>query len=93
MAQWCKPVTLQPEQSGGVGSRRGRASPLERHDKGSRTRLAQATSANPALDAKNGNFTFIFTSHFENGEKCDGQASRSHVNGTFLTAHFENDRF
>ena len=23
--QWCDPLTLQPEQSGGVGSRRGRA--------------------------------------------------------------------
>ena len=31
--QWCNPLTLQPEQSGGVP-------PLERHDKGSRTRLA-----------------------------------------------------
>ena len=31
------PLTLQPEQSCGLGSRRGRTSPLERHDKGSRT--------------------------------------------------------
>ena len=34
VAQWCNPLTLKAEQSGGVGSRRGRASPLERHDKG-----------------------------------------------------------
>ena len=39
VAQWCNPLTLQPEQSGGVDLRRGRAPPLERHDKGSRTRL------------------------------------------------------
>ena len=40
MAQWCNPLTLQPEQSGSVGSKPGRTPPLERHDKGSRTRLA-----------------------------------------------------
>ena len=40
VAQWCNPLTLQPERSGGVGSRRDRASPLERHGKGSWTRLA-----------------------------------------------------
>ena len=39
VAPWCNPLTLQPEQSGGVGSNPGRAPPLERHDKGSRTRL------------------------------------------------------
>ena len=33
VAQWCNSLTLKPEQSGGVGSRRDRASPLERHDK------------------------------------------------------------
>ena len=38
VAQWCNPLTLKPKQSGGVVSRRGRASPLERHDKGLRTR-------------------------------------------------------
>ena len=37
VAPWCNPLTLQPEQSGGVGSSPGRAPPLERHDKGSRT--------------------------------------------------------
>ena len=39
MAPWCNPLTLQPEQSGGVGSSPCRPPPLERHDKGSRTRL------------------------------------------------------
>ena len=39
VAPWCNPLTLQPEQSGGVGSNPGRAPPLERHDKGSRNRL------------------------------------------------------
>ena len=34
MAQWCNPLTLQPEQSGGVRSIPCRARPLERHDKG-----------------------------------------------------------
>ena len=35
VAQWCNPLTLQPEQSGGVGSKSGRAPPpVERHDKG-----------------------------------------------------------
>ena len=37
VAQWCNPLTLKPEQSGGVGSRRDRASPLEHHDEGSLT--------------------------------------------------------
>ena len=37
VAQWCNPLTLQPEQSSGVGSKPGRASQLERHDKGSQT--------------------------------------------------------
>ena len=35
VAPWCKPLTLQLEQSGGVGSSPSRAPPLERHDKGS----------------------------------------------------------
>ena len=39
MAPWCNPLTLQPEQSGGEDSISGRAPPLERHDKGTRTRL------------------------------------------------------
>ena len=34
VAQWCNPWTLQPEQSGGVGSIPDRTLPLERHDKG-----------------------------------------------------------
>ena len=34
MAQWCNPLTLKPEQSGGVGSTPSRTPPpLERHDK------------------------------------------------------------
>ena len=44
VAQWCNPLTLQLEQSGGVGSIPGRTPPLERHDKGSRTRLALSYS-------------------------------------------------
>ena len=34
VAPWCNPLTLQPEQSGTVGSNPGRPPPLERHDKG-----------------------------------------------------------
>ena len=48
VAQWCNPLTFKPEQSGGVGSRRGRASPLERHDKGSWTRLALSYFCDPS---------------------------------------------
>ena len=33
VAQWCNPLTLKPEQSGGMGLRLGRASTLQRHDK------------------------------------------------------------
>ena len=33
VAQWCNPLTLQSEQSGGVGLIPDRAPPLERHDK------------------------------------------------------------
>ena len=38
VAQLGNPLTLQPQQSGGVGSKPGGAPPLERHDKGSRSR-------------------------------------------------------
>ena len=34
VAQWCNPLTLKSEQSGGVGSNPGRTPPLERHDRG-----------------------------------------------------------
>ena len=34
MAPWCNPMTLQSEQSRGVGSKPDRAAPLERHDRG-----------------------------------------------------------
>ena len=35
VAQWCNPLTLQPEQLGGVGSMPVRTPPLlDRHDKG-----------------------------------------------------------
>ena len=39
VAQWCIPLTLQSDQSGGVGSIPGRTPSLERHDKGSWTAL------------------------------------------------------
>ena len=39
-AQWCNPLALQSEQSGGMGLIPGRAPPLECHDKGSQIRLA-----------------------------------------------------
>ena len=48
VAPWCNPLTLQPEQSGGVGSSPGRAPPLERHDKGSRTRLGLLYFCDPS---------------------------------------------
>ena len=48
VAPWCNPLTLQPEQSAGVGSSPGRAPPLERHDKGSRTRLGLLYFCDPS---------------------------------------------
>ena len=45
---WCNPPTLQPEQSGGVDSNPGRVPPLERHDKGSWTRLDLLYFWNPS---------------------------------------------
>ena len=48
VAQWCNPLTLKPEQSGGVGSIPGRTPPLECHDKGSRTRLALSYFCDPS---------------------------------------------
>ena len=48
VAQWCNPLTWKPEQSGGVRSRRDRASPLKHHDKGSRTRLALSYFCDPS---------------------------------------------
>ena len=38
VAHWCNPLTLRPDQSGGVGSIPGRTLALERYDKGPRTR-------------------------------------------------------
>ena len=48
VAPLCNPLTLQPEQSGGVGSSPGRAPPLERHDKGLWTRLGLLYFRNPS---------------------------------------------
>ena len=48
VAQWYNPLTLQPEQSGGVGSSPGRTPRLKRHDKGSRTRLAFSYFCDPS---------------------------------------------
>ena len=48
VAPWCNPLTLQPEQSGGVGLSPGRAPPLERHDKGSQTRLGLLYLCDPS---------------------------------------------
>ena len=48
MAQWCDPLTLQSEQSGGVGSILKRAPPLERHDKESRARLKLSYFCDPS---------------------------------------------
>ena len=42
VAEWCNPPTLQPEKSGGVSSIPCRAPPLERHNKGWRTRLGHS---------------------------------------------------
>ena len=48
--QWCYPLTLQPEQLDGVDLIPGRAPPLERHDKLSRSRSG-LLPAIPAIDA------------------------------------------
>ena len=48
VAPWCNPLTLQPEPSGRVGSSPGRAPPLERHDKGSQTRLGLLYFCDPS---------------------------------------------
>ena len=45
---WCNPLTLQPERSDGVGSSPDRVPPLERLDKGSRTRLGLLNFCNPS---------------------------------------------
>ena len=48
VAPWCHPLTLQPEQSGGVGSIPGRTPLLERHDKGSRSRIGLLCFCDPS---------------------------------------------
>ena len=61
VASWCNPLTLQPEQSGGVVSSPGRTPPLEHHDKGS-----------PVLGDEKRNFTFTrkcITIHAPRNEK------------------------
>ena len=45
--QWCDPLTLLEEQSGGVVSKTGMTSSLERHADGSRTRLGSALFLQP----------------------------------------------
>ena len=47
LAQWCDPLTSQPEQSGGMGSTSSRTPSLERHYKGSRTQLGLLYFCNP----------------------------------------------
>ena len=73
MAQWCNPLTLKSEQSRGVGSSPGRTPPLERHDKASRTQLGLLYFCDPALGAKNRNFTYTTTrgqEHCKSGRNC-----------------------
>ena len=61
VAQWCNPLALQQEQSGGQGSIPGSAPPHEHHDKGPQTRLALYYFCDPAvLVANTHNFTFTF---------------------------------
>ena len=48
VAQLCNPLTLQLEQSGGFGSIPVRATKLERHGKGLRTRLALSYFCDPS---------------------------------------------
>ena len=60
VAHWCNPLTLKPEQSGGVGSRRGKAAMTR--GRGSDSHLATPTI--PVLGAKNCNFTFTFSFTF-----------------------------
>ena len=48
VAPWCYSLTLQPEQSGGVGSSPGRAPLLKRHDKGSQARLGLLYFCDPS---------------------------------------------
>ena len=48
VAQWCYPLTLQPEQSGRVGLKPAKAPPLECHDEGSQARLALSYFCDPS---------------------------------------------
>ena len=64
MAQLCNPLALKLEQPDGMSSIPGRTPPLERHDKGSRTRLGLPICAIPALGAEKRKFTFAITQRF-----------------------------
>ena len=55
VAQWYDALSLQSEKSGGVGSIPGRAPFLERHNKGSWTRLALSCFCGPSACAENHN--------------------------------------
>ena len=71
VAQWCNPLTLQPEQSGRVGLKPTVAQPLECHDKGVTDSIkALATSALLAFRTKSRNFTFLSWCVFQMGI-CD----------------------
>ena len=48
VALWCNPLTLQPQQSRGVGSNPSRAPPLKCHGKGSRNRLSLLYFCDPS---------------------------------------------
>ena len=48
VVQWCIPVTLQLEQSGGQGSIPGRLPPLDCHDKGLWTPMTISDFCDPS---------------------------------------------
>ena len=60
VVQWCNPLTLKPEQSGALGSIPDGPHHLSIMTRGRGLDKRLATSAIPALGAKNRNFTFIF---------------------------------
>ena len=72
MAQGWYPLTLQPEQIGGVGSISGRTPPLERHE-GPRNRLDLLFFS---LGAEQRNFTFIFRVYFIGANSENGRLGR-----------------
>ena len=84
---WCNPLTLQPEQSGEVGSSPSRAHHLSVMKRGHGLDLDCSISAIPALGAEKRNFTSLHFNSFISyyAESTDSFTNQLHKFDTDFT--------